>query len=104
MLSGDKKLLAGIVEADETYLGGKPRKRNVHSDDKPARRGRATSKLPIVGAVERGGEVVAEPSPKLTTRNLTSFINRNVDQASLLITDEYKGYRGLRNRMRHSTD
>ena len=33
-----EKLLYGIVEADETYVGGKPRKGNRRDDDKPGKR------------------------------------------------------------------
>ena len=41
----------GIVEADETYIGGKPRgKRNDDDDDKP-KRGRGTKKQPVIGAL-----------------------------------------------------
>ena len=35
MAAGEKQLLQGIVEADETYIGGKPRKRNNHSSTPP---------------------------------------------------------------------
>ncbi len=52
-------LLEGIIEADETYIGGKPRKKNKRSDDEPAKRGRGTQKAAIIGAVQRGGKVVA---------------------------------------------
>ena len=53
----------GIVEMDEAYVGGKPRKRNRRDDDTPSPRGRGTSKTPIVGAVERGGRVKAKMVP-----------------------------------------
>ena len=54
------EMLCGIVDADEAYVGGKPRKRNRRDDDDtPAPRGRGTSKTPIIGVVERGGRVVA---------------------------------------------
>ena len=61
MATDNKSLLKGIVEADETYVGGKPRKGNKRSDDdntedKP-KRGRGTKKTPVIGAVERGGKV-----------------------------------------------
>lgn len=56
----DGKLLAGIVEMDETYIGGKPRKSNYKDpDDKGSPRGRGTAKAPVVGADERGGRVKA---------------------------------------------
>ena len=48
-------LLTGIVEADEAYVGGKPRKPNNREEWTPAKAGRGTDKLPIIGAVERGG-------------------------------------------------
>lgn len=48
------ELMAGIVEMDETYLGGKPRKKNRRPDDPPGSQG-VSSKTPIIGAVERGG-------------------------------------------------
>ena len=52
----DGKLLAGIVEMDETFVGGKPRKSNHKDpDDKGWPRGRGSDKQPVVGAVERGG-------------------------------------------------
>ena len=40
-------LLRGIVEMDETYVGGKPRRRNRRSDEPPGGQG-ATSKEPVV--------------------------------------------------------
>jgi transposase-like protein len=96
------ELLSGIVEADEAYIGGKPRKGNNREDDQPAKRGRGTDKLPIVGAVERGGKVVAEPSPRVNAAALTEFLSRNVDTGALLVTDEFGGYSQMAQLMRHS--
>ena len=96
-------LLSGIVEADEAYVGGKPRKPNRRDDDKPSTRGRGTDKLPIIGAVERGGRVVAKPSLKVDVAALTSFLNETVDKASLLMTDAWGGYRQMNRHMRHVT-
>ncbi len=102
-MASDDGLLQGIVEADEAYVGGKPRKSNKRDDDEPRPRGRGTKKLPIIGAVERGGRVVAEPALKVSAEALRSFLLRNVDPASLLITDEYRGYNAMRGDMRHAT-
>ena len=96
-------LLSGIVEADEAYIGGKPRKANKREDDEEAPRGRGTDKLPIIGVVERGGRVVAEPSAKVNAQALTEFLSRNVDRDSLLVTDQFRGYYGARRIMRHVT-
>ena len=61
MVSRQKTLLKGIVEADEPCLGGKPRKGNRREDDKPAPKGRGTDKTPVSGAVERGGSDNSRP-------------------------------------------
>ena len=99
-----KILLQGIVEADETYIGGKPRKGNRRDNDGPgAPRGRATRKTPVIGAVQRGGEVVAQVASDLSGRGVMRFINNVVDPlGSLLITDEYKAYRAVRKRVKHA--
>ena len=100
----DGPLLAAIVEADEAYIGGKPRKPNKRSDDKRGPGGRGTDKLPIIGAVERGGRVVAEPSAHMDARSLQSFLNRNIEmRETLLVTDEWPGYRNMGRYARHAT-
>ena len=97
------QLLSGIVEVDEAYVGGKPRKRNRRDDDEPKNpRGRGTSKLPVVGAVERGGRVVAEPTFRIDGATLSWFISRYVDKDALLMTDELRSYRRMGKRMRHA--
>ena len=92
-------LLKGIVEADETYVGGKPRKGNKRSDDdnEENKRGRGTKKTPVIGAVERGGEVRAEVAKDLTGKGVLSFIKQNVKpEDSVLITDEYRAYNSVK--------
>ena len=103
MVDLERHLLQGIIEADETYLGGKPRKGNRREDDKPAKKGRGTDKRLIVGAVERGGRVVAQTGTSLSGKALLKFIKDNVEPAgSLLMTDEWKGYNGVKNFMQHA--
>lgn len=50
-----KDTFEAIVEIDETYVGGKPRKENTHKGkvSKKAKRGWETNKTPVVGVVER---------------------------------------------------
>ena len=96
-----RNLLMGLVEMDETYIGGKPRK---GSGKPPAKRGRGTDKIPVVGAVERGGRVTAKATMKgkLKGKNLRSFVRSRVDtDNAALITDEYTGYRGMRQILPH---
>jgi transposase-like protein len=99
-------LLHGIVEADETYIGGKPRRHNRREDgniDKTGGSGRGTKKIPVVGAVERHGRVVAKVARhvELSNRGLAKFISQFVDTAAtLLITDEWAGYNQIAATMR----
>lgn len=96
-------LLSGIIEADETYIGGKPRKRNRREDDEPIKRGRGTSKQAVIGAVERGGKVIAQVANDLTGRSILKFIRRYVSMdESELITDEFRAYNIVGRYIRHS--
>ena len=56
--------------------------------------GRGTKKIPVIGAVERGGSVAAKVTRKgkLKGRHLRAFVKDRVDtRRASLITDEYKG-------------
>ena len=66
-----KEMLMGIVEMDETYFGGKPRKTNKKGGQKN-KRGRETKKTSVVGMIERGENnyVFAEVQPILSAENL----------------------------------
>ena len=92
-----QRLLHGIVEADETYIGGKPRKTNDRKPKGYNPRGRGTKKVTVIGMVERGGRVIAKPTNQLTSNAISQFVGHYLDkEASLLITDEFKGYRAVR--------
>ena len=104
MVADQAGLLHGIVEADETYVGGKPRKKNRRDDDGPgAPRGRGTRKMPVIGAVERGGQVSARVADDLTGKGIIRFLKETVDpRGSLLITDEYKAYNAAKASYNHA--
>jgi transposase-like protein len=108
VMAGDttqSALLHGIVEADETYIGGKPRKGNEKDGgDKPVKRGRGTKKAAVLGVIERGGRVRAEPAARdrVTGKALLKFLSKSVDfGASLLITDELPAYHRVGKSVKH---
>ena len=74
------KLLQGIIEVDEAYVGGKPRRRNKRKDDEPAKRGRGTKKTPVLGAVERGGNISARVQTDLTGTGILRFLKIRLTQ------------------------
>lgn len=85
-------LLKGVVEVDETYVGGKPRKK--HGKPK-SKRGRGTKKTPVLALVERGGKVRSKPIERVNAKTLKAAIKETVDSSSTIMTDEWKGYRDI---------
>ncbi|MBF0555431.1 MAG: IS1595 family transposase [Nitrospirae bacterium] len=85
--------LGGIVEVDETYVGGKPRK----GDDKPRKRGRGTKKAPVMLMVEREGKAVSKPVESIDGHTLKTAIRETVDKESTIMTDELTSYSGIGN-------
>lgn len=83
-------MLTGVVEADETYVGGKPR-----ANDPPAKRGRGTKKTPVVALVQRNGQVRAKVVNKLTAEKLRAEIVENVSPEATLMTDEFPSYTSI---------
>ena len=104
MASGQLPLLKGIIEADETYVGGRPRRRKNRKDgDQKNKRGRGTKKTPVLGAVQRSGNVTACVANDTTGKSIMKFLNNTVDtQESVLISDEYHAYDIVRRFMPHS--
>jgi len=88
-------LLTGIVEADETYIGGK--NKNRHEDKKTeGGQGRGgEDKTPVIGIKSRDGKVIAKKSKDVSGKTLKAFINQNVAKGSTIMTDEWAGYNGL---------
>jgi len=82
--------LTGIVEVDETYIGGNPR-----AKDKDNYNSRPDRKTPVVAMVQRNGEVSAMVMPKVSARNFKKAIRENVDPGSRLMTDEASYYNKL---------
>ena len=81
--------LTGTVEADEAYIGGKPRYKGKN------KRGRGTAKQPIFGMVERSGRVQTRVIADVTAKTLKGAIRQVVDNQSRIMTDENSAYSGI---------
>ena len=82
--------LHGIVEADETYMGGKPRPPRG-----TRKRGKGTDKLPVFGMVERDGDLITLIVNKTDRKTLEKHIKKHVAKGSTMSTDEYGAYNKL---------
>lgn len=92
--------LGGIVEVDETYIGGS--NRNRHWDKKQPGTGVA-GKAIVVGAIKRKGNVIARVINNTDTETLDSFVRHAVSEnVGLIVTDEHSGYRKLKEDFPHA--
>ena len=95
--------LGGIVEVDETWIGGKDRNRHWNKK-KGGVGGAGSGKTPIIGAVSRRGNVVARVLNRVTKKAVHEFVHEAVsNKVSLLATDEHSIYTKLGKVYPHKT-
>lgn len=82
--------LQGIIEVDETYVGGKMRvgtykpKDNYHRRKRPSA---VSNKAAVVSVLQRGGRVQSVHMPKVTAENLRSVVDTMVAEDAHVMTD-----------------
>lgn len=77
--------LNGVVEADETYVGGKEK-------GKRGRPGKDSNKTPVVSLVEREGEVRSQVMANVSGKNLKEVLTNHVEPEAQLMTDSFVAY------------
>jgi transposase-like protein len=83
----DAQLLKGIVEADETFVGGKAEGEG---------RGYKGNKTVVVGAMQRGGNICLQVVRGTDRETLHGFIRQNVaGDTEAIYTDEWPACRGI---------
>lgn len=94
MKSDTSQKLKGIVEADETFIGGAyDRRRKRNRNEKPC----------VVGVIQRGGPVRAQRIISRGARAIAAYVKESVEQGSRLMTDEYAGYQKVGKAYDHQT-
>lgn len=103
--------LQNIVEMDEGFLGGKPKKSNRREPENVAylsnfsyKKRRDSNKTPIVGIVERQGKIALKVIYKLNARNLVAMLKRNVKlDNAIVVTDAKPAYKQFDKLVEHLT-
>ena len=89
----DFKKLCGIIEIDETFVGGIEANKHEH---KKLKAGRGTvGKMAVLGMRERGGRTVATPIKSTDKVTVQAAIHQHVEVGSTLHTDEAGAYTGI---------
>jgi len=90
-------VFSGIVEVDETYLGGqwKNKPLKVRKQAKKSKKGRGTTKQPAFGILCRNGKVWAELVSGVEAEDLQPRIEKQVEKGSTVCSDTWRGYTGI---------
>ena len=88
--------LSGEVELDETFVGGKNKNRHANKKIRNSQGRSFKDKTPVFGMLERGGNVRAIVVPNTSAYTLTIQILQNISKFTKLYTDEWTGYRIIR--------
>ena len=95
MQTGSFSKLGGEVEVDETFIGGKARNMHLRKRDLRITGSGAKDKIPVMGILERGGEVRASVVPSRKKKALQKEIKKHVQAGAALYSDALQSYDGL---------
>lgn len=87
--------LEGIVEADESFYGGKNKNRHANKKVKHSQGRSCKDKTPIVGLIQRGGKLTAIVTKDTSIEQVQPIVKKFVKKDSILVTDDWKAYKNL---------
>ncbi|MGD1088952.1 MAG: IS1595 family transposase [Verrucomicrobiota bacterium] len=93
LMQGGGGILKGFIEADETFIGGLAK--NMHKGKRKVRGTGGMGKTPVIGVLERGGNVQAKVVADITSQTLLPNIMENVEKGATVCTDEWCSYNAL---------
>jgi len=98
-MNADDTILAGMIEVDETYIGGdlmnKTKKYRLERDKEGIIPSGMEHKQPVVGMLQRGGLIIGKVLDKAHGKTIKPVLRRFIDTASTVITDGFGGYYGI---------
>lgn len=97
---GEQVKFSGVTTMDESFVGGK--NKNRHRDKKVEQsQGRSyKDKTPVFG-IMNNGLLITRVIPDTKAKTLKPIIRELVEQGSIIVSDEWKGYWGLKKEFDH---
>jgi transposase-like protein len=92
-------ILKGIVEIDETYVGGSLSNKHFYTKLEPGKYSGAGMEhmVPVLGMIAREGKIILQVIEKASGKEIKPIIKSRVSPESTIITDGFGGYFGLKN-------
>jgi transposase-like protein len=90
--------LTGTIEVDETWVGGKARKKSFQVREAARKMGidrlprPVENKVPVLAMVQRNGQVRASVVPNVTAQNVLPILKAGIDPSARIMTDEGRHY------------
>ena len=93
-----------IIEIDETFVGGETKNKHEDKIERNEKTGHAIStKVPVLGIIERGGNVTTKVVKNIHKKTLLPEIHKNVKEGAQVMTDDYSAYNDLKLKYDHQT-
>lgn len=91
LMQQDTEMLSGIIEADETYVGGRQNYKDWYR-----------KKTPVVGVVEKKGRLKAQVVSGANATTIIPYLKANIKPLSFIHTDESRIYKRVKRDFQHS--
>jgi len=98
-MQDNDSILKGIVEIDETYVGGSLSNKHYFTKLKSGKYHKTgmEHKIPVLGMIEREGKIILKVLEKASIKDIRPFVKSKIAQNSIIVTDGFGGYSGLKN-------
>lgn len=87
------KKIDGIVQTDETFVGGKNKNRHADKKVEESQGCSVKDKTPVMGVIQPNGKVFLSVVPNTKASTLKPIIEKLVQEGSVVVTDEWLGYK-----------